>query len=522
MVWKKVVNADVGDADHFGGNDIDKISDSFSGVDVDDFDINCDFKIRSGKLQQRNPANTFSYIHTPAAITADRTLTYPLLTGTDTLVTQDFAQTLKNKTMDDALNSIKLHSAFKYTIFIDTNDSNIIKCRDNDLGTIVSSHATDSKIPIQYAADNASGKPIFIRGGTYLLASGLDFKDKYVNIHGEKSNEGHDTRQMTLLRKNYTASAADIFIDAFGSDFFYVNLRHLWVDGDDEGIGIKFAHTIRQMEDVDVSDFRTGVYIENNVYTNIFNLLITSCIDYGIKIIGGDTLKFYGGRMSGNGTNVYMEDCETTVFFGTNFEHGNNYGVYIDNNVANSNTNAFYSCEFESAAAGFTNLLYDEGRGNTYYKCKFNSPNTDFTAIHFGAAARDNTIEQCQFKGNTSATTFRVTVDSGALRNRFLFNNVHTGGQIDTFTFLDNGTDTFSFGNAPLPSGVPSIPNRISIDTNTGMKIGTSTTQKIGFFNKTPIAQKAANADTSGASLAALETEVNELKQLLRDYGLMA
>lgn len=34
--------------------------------------------------------------------------------------------------------------------------------------------------------------------------------------------------------------------------------------------------------------------------------------------------------------------------------------------------------------------------------------------------------------------------------------------------------------------------------------------------------QQAANANTSGATLAALETEVNEVKQLLRDVGLMA
>lgn len=34
--------------------------------------------------------------------------------------------------------------------------------------------------------------------------------------------------------------------------------------------------------------------------------------------------------------------------------------------------------------------------------------------------------------------------------------------------------------------------------------------------------QQPSNANTTGAALAALETEVNELKQLLRDVGLMA
>lgn len=44
----------------------------------------------------------------------------------------------------------------------------------------------------------------------------------------------------------------------------------------------------------------------------------------------------------------------------------------------------------------------------------------------------------------------------------------------------------------------------------------------VGFYGTTPVTQPAANADTSGASLADLETEVNQLKALLRSVGLMA
>lgn len=62
----------------------------------------------------------------------------------------------------------------------------------------------------------------------------------------------------------------------------------------------------------------------------------------------------------------------------------------------------------------------------------------------------------------------------------------------------------------------------ILVGTTTGTKIGTATTQKLGFFNATPVTQRAANADTSGATLSALETEVNELKQALRDLGFIA
>lgn len=44
----------------------------------------------------------------------------------------------------------------------------------------------------------------------------------------------------------------------------------------------------------------------------------------------------------------------------------------------------------------------------------------------------------------------------------------------------------------------------------------------VGFFGTAPATQQAANADTSGAALVDLETEVNQLKAVLRAYGLIA
>jgi hypothetical protein len=43
MVWKVVTNADAGDADHFRGDDLDKISQLFSGSDVDSVKLSVDY-----------------------------------------------------------------------------------------------------------------------------------------------------------------------------------------------------------------------------------------------------------------------------------------------------------------------------------------------------------------------------------------------------------------------------------------------------------------------------------------------
>ncbi len=62
----------------------------------------------------------------------------------------------------------------------------------------------------------------------------------------------------------------------------------------------------------------------------------------------------------------------------------------------------------------------------------------------------------------------------------------------------------------------------LHVATGTGTKIGTASGQKLGFWGVTPVTQRAANPDTSGASLGDLETEVNEIKQALRDVGIIA
>lgn len=107
MVWKQVTNADAGDADHFGGNDLDKISQLFSATSaVDTVDVNSDWTYRNNRLFLRNPANTFSYQFTAAAIVANRVITLPLLTAGDTMVTEAFTQTLTNKTILASQNTI--------------------------------------------------------------------------------------------------------------------------------------------------------------------------------------------------------------------------------------------------------------------------------------------------------------------------------------------------------------------------------------------------------------------------------
>lgn len=185
MTWKKVNQSDAGTASKFGGNDVDKISDAFSGTDVDDIDMNCDFTARDNKLHYRNPANTFSYNIRTSAIAANRDVTEPLLTSNDTRVYQAHTQTLTNKTFDIRDNSF-ISRENSYLIF---KDGSTYYARNGTTGALTSNSAFSTlfqniinAIPTR---DDTVFTKIKIAPGTYDINTTITIADKYnLSIQG--------------------------------------------------------------------------------------------------------------------------------------------------------------------------------------------------------------------------------------------------------------------------------------------------------------------------------------------------
>jgi hypothetical protein len=136
------------------------------------------------------------------------------------------------------------------------------------------------------------------------------------------------------------------------------------------------------------------------------------------------------------------------------------------------------------------------------------------------------------------AARFRLLSDAdGRLR---LSNNAQTdfdrlqfGGTTSSFPALKRSSTTLQVrladdtGFAPLACGALTINGNLDAstrdivtDTTTGTKIGTGTTQKIGFFNATPAVQPAAVADATDA--ASTQARLNDLLARLRTLGLIA
>lgn len=250
-----------------------------------------------------------------------------------------------------------------------------------------------------------------------------------------------------------------------------------------------------------------------------------------------------------------------------------NYGL---NASLASNANAWVGCKFRENLTGIKNegsSLYLFGctnEGNEQFGVDNVSGGMNIFGTHFenNAGAVNVNLTEGTFisQGNvySSADPNEDVVSAGVGRSMSIFDNMpsgitHTGSDIFTIvhpTYMPNEpvgagqtvvhralsvTSRNLSSNDWTISGirgviVPSLTNNgtltmnndaslaqsITAGTVNGLKIGTGSTQKLGFFNTTPVAQQAANPDTSGAILADLETEVNQLKAALRSLGLIA
>lgn len=172
-----------------------------------------DNKFRSGKLKLTNPANTFDYVFTGAAITANRTVTMPLLTGNDVLATEAFAQTLTNKTIAAGSNTISgivdahisAHTSTKVTITAkgQLNSALVYTDQANTFGAFDQQFKT-SRLIVRNVADTFG----------YLIAGSAITADRTVTLPLLTGNDVVVTEAFTQTLTNKTVNSTDNTITA--------------------------------------------------------------------------------------------------------------------------------------------------------------------------------------------------------------------------------------------------------------------------------------------------------------------
>jgi hypothetical protein len=120
--------------------DITAITGEFFGPWTQNHDAGGFDLLNVGGITINNPLDTFQYIITPDAIVADRILNLPLLLSADTFVTELHAQTLENKTIDFASNTLTttfadLNTAVSDATLVDLDDSQTLTNKSIDFAS---------------------------------------------------------------------------------------------------------------------------------------------------------------------------------------------------------------------------------------------------------------------------------------------------------------------------------------------------------------------------------------------------
>lgn len=247
-----------------------------------------------------------------------------------------------------------------------------------------------------------------------------------------------------------------------------------------------------------------GIYVHNTMGVSITGNAIINPSPNGICLYHDNY-----GIIVGFNTIIDVWSTVVTAASAINIPSSYQTGLIMGNVLRNHGTKsgAVFKNERGYNAAGTTGVVL-EAHGNSF---------ADATLPVVGTTATRTSFNFKTFFGTQAAFTGAV----GAPGVSF--------GTDTASGFYPIGTSDFGLAMAgvrKLRFGATAVTwedgHNFSFAVTTGTKIGTGATQKIGFWGVTPVVQPAANADTSGATLANLEIEVNQLKALLRSIGLLA
>lgn len=123
--------------------------------------------------------------------------------------------------------------------------------------------------------------------------------------------------------------------------------------------------------------------------------------------------------------------------------------------------------------------------------------------------------------GRSTAGSGDVEEIACTAAGRALLDDANAAAQLTTLGAFPAAGGTIS-GNVTIADGI-----NVILDSTTGTKIGTATTQKLGFFNKDPVVQGSlpgavSLTGTYVADMAAIQDLLNGLRTMAIDLGISA
>jgi hypothetical protein len=221
-----------------------------------------------------------------------------------------------------------------------------------------------------------------------------------------------------------------------------------------------------------------------------------------LSIAGGSFNTFSGGRVSEGAVGFKVEE--------------GGQGITPDGTFPKAEGNIASGIVFDTITPWLLNAS-----GNLVENCVITS-----RALNSGQNSGNSQILNCSPSPGAARTTGELSPigngTAGAPALRFASHpntGIYNFGLTGALGFSALGKHTMAMYASELRLADST---RIATGTDLGTKFPFQAHQKVGFWGATPVAQPAAIADTTGADVTALEAEVNKLKALLRQVGLMA
>jgi parallel beta helix pectate lyase-like protein len=562
MVWKKIPAGDTGTADIFGGDDMNKISDAYSGIDVDDFDINSDIQFRQDKHQIRNSANTFGHKHRSLA-SAARTITYAdtditvanipkgpatyLVTKPSTTV---FVQDLNGAVVHSgttvateiqwALDNLTSGRASKETVklvgdftfptiklssftTLDLTEARIFQTNGTNANFIRNDDLTNGNNNIEIAGGMIDGNKAGQAGGGTEDTQSMVYFFKCTNVmlhHGlYKNGDFHNVRfrdcpgrcsftnNISLdARHEHVAAHAQGTTPGSCKDYAFINNIFENITA-----GNTFVSTLN------VADISTNNNIMRTVFDGTSTISINgprnNCIGniiiaggYGITLSQIDSPD-YDASGSIIADNV-IRNCDRYGI--ALFSHSSAKNILIQNNHIDGNTTSTYSGIFVQGGKNVliqNNMVHDAQGSGIRLAGPSGFPSDHVLIMNNMCFNNGKSLD-----GTDDSLRSGIAVDASALSR--LTNIIIQGNQC----FDQQGTKTQKYGIRTRFSNDCIVRFNDVRNNLTGGFIDVSSS---GLLEGGNIGNLTANADTSSGVVGTVETEVNQLKATLRAAGLI-
>lgn len=237
-------------------------------------------------------------------------------------------------------------------------------------------------------------------------------------------------------------------------------------------------------------------------------------------------MPFFTPPSLATGTTALLGTAQTFTAAQTYSGGTNSATPTILNQLINS-TAAISGTQSASPALVFSGQAYKVGVGSQQvdwriYNLPIQGSSVD-TGLRFGYQVNSGGytdwmricgLDTVQYKGLAFATGFNLIPSLTSDATRFFFD-------ASTFTITFSNVDKISLNSSTLTFGDAV---NIATNTSTGTKICTATTQKIAFWNATPVVQPAHIADPSGGAVVDAEarTAINSILAWQATLGLTA